>query len=233
MPPKPATKTGAAKAPAKAKPKAATKTATSSPATKSTPAKGGAASKTDTKKVEEDMAKMSIKKVLVPEEIGLKEVANLVLYLKGDVGDKCRESKRWLFIIDRNGNVHTFLKYRDVNMISVTSQLEFQTEPLRRALQGSLKYGKPHVIDISDIDQEKALDLIRRQYNEIYDGCWEDLLNMKITDEDNISKLFRPNDDRDLQNPLDYRIADFSFVVYSKTDPASYANDSFFPVIVN
>ena len=36
-----------------------------------------------------------IKKVLVPEEIGLKAIGGL-LTLTGDIGEKVKESKRWV-----------------------------------------------------------------------------------------------------------------------------------------
>ncbi|XP_060605937.1 IQ motif and ankyrin repeat domain-containing protein 1-like [Ruditapes philippinarum] len=231
-------------------PKAAAKGGASKPATKTTTktgaAKGGAsgtktaakgatskdASKTDVKKVEEEMAKVSIKKVLVPEEIGFKEVA-VLLNLSGDLGQKIKDSKRWTFMIDRNGNVHTFLKYRDVNMISVTSSLDFQKEPLRKALMGALRFGKPHIIDISDADQGKALDKAREIYNEIYDGLWDDLMDRSLLDFEKCGKLYQANDDQEYHNAFDYRVSDFQFMVYTTADPPSTAMDTFFPVYID
>ncbi|XP_045157531.1 IQ motif and ankyrin repeat domain-containing protein 1-like [Mercenaria mercenaria] len=234
MPPKPAAKGGAVKT--------ASKTPAKTGASKSgatgtkTGAKTGTASKgatkdADVKKVEEDMAKVAIKKILVPEQIGLKEVANLMT-LAGGVGQKIKESNRWLFMIDHNGNVHTFLKYRDVNMISVTSGLEFQKEPLRKALMGALRFGKPHIIDVSDTDQSKAMDMVRDTYNEIYKGLWDDIMDRSIMDFEKCGKLYQANDDSEYKNCYDYRVQDFQFMVYTNTDPPSSANDSFFPVVI-
>lgn len=233
MPPKPAAKGAATKGAAKTP----TKTGAAKGATGTkTGAKTGAASKDakkeDIKKAEEDMAKMTIKKVLVPEEITLKEAAGLIT-LVGDLGQKIKDSNRWTFMIDRNGNVHTFLKYRDVNMISVTSEHEFQREPLRVALMGALRYGKPHIIDVSVIDQSKALDIVRDKYNEIYPGLWNDLMDRSIMDFEKCGKLYQANDDVDYKNAYDYRVSDFKFMLYTNTDPPSTASESFFPVIIN
>jgi hypothetical protein len=44
------------------------------------------------------------------------------------------------------------------------------------------RFGKPHIIDISDADQGKALDKAREIYNEIYDGLWDDLMDRSLLD---------------------------------------------------
>ncbi|KAH3809220.1 IQ motif and ankyrin repeat domain-containing protein 1-like [Dreissena polymorpha] len=239
MPPKPAAaKTTPTKPATKAPTKAATDNKTPAKGVNATaPSKTGATTKAPssgaTKAGTAAKAAAPIKKVLVPEEIQLKEIAGVMNY-GGAVGEKLKQSGRWMLIIDRNGNCGTFLKYRDVNMIQVTSQAQFATEPMRKALMGSLKFGKPAVLDISDSDQEKIMDVASEKYNEIYPECWTDLMDHSIMKDDNKwGKLYQENDPDDYDNKYDYHADQFQFIVLTNLDPASTAMENFFPVIVN
>jgi len=42
-------------------------------------------------------------------------------------------------MVDRNGNAGTFLKYRDTNMMQASLPMDFDVEPLRKALLGALR----------------------------------------------------------------------------------------------
>ncbi|WAR23052.1 IQAK1-like protein [Mya arenaria] len=224
MPPK-TTKAATGKTPAKG-------------ATGKTPAKGAAkpaATKAPVKKEEpkKEEAKPA-KRTMEPKEVTLKAIANVVNCI-GEVGEEYKASGRCLLIVDHNGNVGTFLKYRDVNMIQATLAVDFQPEPLRKALIGSLKHGKPNILDVSDTDQEKILDVAQGKYEEIYPGCWQDMLDLSISqDENKWGKLYRANDDEEqYKNPYDYRAAEFKFVVLTNVDPPASALHDFFTVIVN
>lgn len=48
----------------------------------------------------------------------------------------------------------------------------------------NFSFGKPNVIDVSDIDPSKAIDTIRDKYNEIYSGLWNDIMDRSILEED-------------------------------------------------
>jgi len=238
MPPKapPKKTTVAAKGPAKSTP------AKGAPAAKggTAAAKGGAAKAPAAKGAAGGAAKAPekkeepkpVKKILVPEEVGLKEVANVV-YLKGDVGIKLSESKRWLFIIDRTDNVGTFLKYRDTNIIDAKNPVEFDPERIRLALMGSLKFGKPLVLIISDTDQEKIMGLIEEKINGISAGLYNALMDRSVMEPEKCNCMFRDSDEEQYRNPYDYRASDFQFVVLTNLDPASTVMGDFFPVIVN
>ena len=47
----------------------------------------------------------------------------------------------------------TFLKYRDTNYINAVDPTQMKPEVVRMALLGALRYGKPIVIDMMDLDR--------------------------------------------------------------------------------
>ena len=47
----------------------------------------------------------------------------------------------------------TFLKYRDTNYINAVDPTQMKPEVVRMALLGALRYGKPIVFDMMDLDR--------------------------------------------------------------------------------
>ncbi|XP_045157530.1 IQ motif and ankyrin repeat domain-containing protein 1-like [Mercenaria mercenaria] len=237
MPPKPAARGGAAKTvtktPAKSGASKSGATGTKTGAKTGGTASKGATKGTDIKKVEDEMAKVSIKQIVVPENIKLKDVAGLLTPDGSEgIGKKIKDSNKWPFLIDHTDgyNSQTFFKYRDVNMLSVFP--EFHKETLRKALMGALRFGKPLIIDVKQPDQSTVMDRVRDTCNDIYNGLWDDIMDRSILDFEKCGKLYQPSDDLEYKNSYDYRVSDFQFIVLTNVDPPSSAMDSFFPVTV-
>merc|ERR1711990_1050940 len=52
----------------------------------------------------------------------------------------------------------TFLRYRDTNFLSALNQNEMDSERIRLAILGGLRFGKPVVIDAEDCDLFSAIE---------------------------------------------------------------------------
>lgn len=226
MPPKKPATTGATKG-TSSKPAAKTGTAK---ATK--PAKPATASKDSEKKEE-----VKVKKVLPVETIGLKEIAKVLGYI-GDVGLKVQASKRWPFLMDRNGNVGTFLKYRDTNIIVATAPTDCQPETIRLSLMGALRFGKPHILFIEsseknpDVDVIKTLETVKAVYEQLSPGLYAEILDQSITSADKCSKLYRSSDEDEYREDYNYRTEGFRFVILTDKEPPTQAYEDFFPIII-
>lgn len=48
----------------------------------------------------------------------------------------------------------------------------------------SPRFGKMHVLDVCDTDQTKILEVAADKYNQMYPGCWNDLMDRSIMDEE-------------------------------------------------
>ncbi|KAL4842196.1 hypothetical protein H8958_002840, partial [Nasalis larvatus] len=80
---------------------------------------------------------------------------------------------RWPLVIDPSGQAATFLRYQDTNYVDTVNPEHLKPERLRLALLGALRYGKPLVFDLREVDlfpavqrqleveQERYLSLLR------------------------------------------------------------------------
>uniref|UniRef100_A0A2I3GVN0 Uncharacterized protein n=1 Tax=Nomascus leucogenys TaxID=61853 RepID=A0A2I3GVN0_NOMLE len=89
-----------------------------------------------------------------PEEApGLKcQVTELHEVLMKDVGSHIRADGRWPLVIDPSGQVATFLRYQDTNYVDMANPEHLRPERMRLALLGALRYGKPLVFDLREVD---------------------------------------------------------------------------------
>lgn len=224
MPPKKVATTGA-------KPAAkgtGTKTTAAKPAA-SKGATGGAKAPAKAEPKKEEAKPAVIKKVVNPVDIPLKQIAALVAY-SGETGEEYKASGRWLFVIDRAGNAGTFLKYRDVNYVQIGGPVEVSPETLRMALLGSLRFGKPTILDISETDQEKIMDLVKTRHNEIKAGTWENIQDRSIFEEDKYKALVRTTDSSEYHDTYSFRTQDYQLIILTNTDPPSSVMEDYFPV---
>lgn len=229
MPPKPAPKKTATSTAKPAAKGTGTKTTAAKPGA-SKGAAGGASkapAKTEPKKEEEKPA--VIKKVIHPTDVPLKQIAGIIAY-GGDEGEAYKASGKWLFVIDRSGNVGTFLKYRDVNYVQFGGPVETSPETLRMALLGSLRFGKPTVIDICDTDQEKIMDLVKSRHDEIKADTWKNIHDRSIFQEDKYKALVRTTDTPEYHDTYSYRADNYQLIILTNTDPPSSVMEDYFPI---
>ncbi|XP_077666457.1 IQ motif and ankyrin repeat domain-containing protein 1 [Eretmochelys imbricata] len=98
---------------------------------------------------------------------GLKcSVQELDDVLLKDVGGKIHSDGRWPLIIDPSGQAATFLRYRDTNYLNTLNPNDTNMETIRLALLGALRYGKPVVFDMMEVNM---FDAVKRQLERIED----------------------------------------------------------------
>ncbi|XP_044859342.1 IQ motif and ankyrin repeat domain-containing protein 1 isoform X6 [Mauremys mutica] len=109
---------------------------------------------------------------------GLKcSVPELDDVLLKDVGGKIHSDGRWPLIIDPSGQAATFLRYRDTNYLNTLNPNDMNMETIRLALLGALRYGKPVVFDMMEVNM---FDAVKRQLEGIESGLAEAILSKQI-----------------------------------------------------
>ncbi|XP_077656869.1 IQ motif and ankyrin repeat domain-containing protein 1 [Urocitellus parryii] len=102
------------------------------------------------------MARLELREQTQEEEEeapGLKcQVTDLHDVLMKDVGDRIRADGRWPLVIDPSGQAATFLRYQDTNYVDAVNPEHLRPERIRLALLGALRYGKPLVFDLREVD---------------------------------------------------------------------------------
>ncbi|XP_039701976.1 IQ motif and ankyrin repeat domain-containing protein 1 isoform X2 [Pteropus medius] len=126
------------------------------------------------------------------EAPGLKcQVTELHDVLMKDVGDRIRADGRWPLVIDPSGQAATFLRYQDTNYVDTVNPDHLRLERIRLALLGALRYGKPLVFDLREVDM---FPVVQRQLEAVQPGLAEELLSRRLLDGDRYQSLLRPND---------------------------------------
>ena len=72
----------------------------------------------------------------------------------------------------------TFLRYRDVNYLSVLNSNEMEPERIRKAILGGLRFGKPVVFDTEDANM---FDQVQQFINRVEPDLFKNILNATIT----------------------------------------------------
>eukprot|EP01062_Namystynia_karyoxenos_P063823 TRINITY_DN5660_c3_g1_i1.p1 TRINITY_DN5660_c3_g1~~TRINITY_DN5660_c3_g1_i1.p1 ORF type:complete len:553 (+),score=243.14 TRINITY_DN5660_c3_g1_i1:116-1774(+) len=119
-----------------------------------------------------------------------------------DVGGKIAAEGKWPFVIDYSGQARIFLQYRDTNYVNAINGHHMEPEMLRKALLGAIRYGKPMVVDLMDVD---ILDRVKEQFNKVEAGLWEKILTRQITKNEGFKSLIKEEDG------ADYRPQNFPF----------------------
>ncbi|OWF36299.1 uncharacterized protein LOC110441856 [Mizuhopecten yessoensis] len=205
MPPKksPATKTAAKPATKTAGGAKSTGGAKGAGAAKGT---GGAKAPPQAKPTEEPPKPKALPEI----EMGVKSIPEFLLE---DVGEVIKKSPRWPYIVNPSGVLSTFVKYRNINVLRVMDQHEMEAEMIRKGLLGALRYGKPFLIDMEDND---LFTPMTEFLDRVIPGLTDMLLTKKITEEENIDKLIRKNDDEDYQRSITYQTDNFRFAILTK-----------------
>ncbi|XP_043923407.1 IQ motif and ankyrin repeat domain-containing protein 1 [Protopterus annectens] len=149
-----------------------------------------------------------------------------------DAGKKIQEEKRWPVIIDPSGMAATFLRYRDTNYLDTLNPHDMQTESIRLALLGSIRYGKPLVFDMMEVNM---LDVIKTRFDEIQNGLLDELLDKKLIKNERYLSLLRPTDSPEYSRNqfMETRMEKFKLFVLTKLqNPPESLLNSFYPIEV-
>ena len=94
-------------------------------------------------------------------------------------------------MLDTTGKIGVFLRYRDVNYVDCAHPANTKPGPLRKAIMGSLRWGKPVVFDLRDVPGSLLTHL-----KECVAGCcpgfpdlWARLMDRSIKDPEHFMKL--------------------------------------------
>ncbi|KAJ7338290.1 hypothetical protein JRQ81_011063 [Phrynocephalus forsythii] len=108
-----------------------------------------------------------------------------------DVGGRIQADGRWPVIIDPSGQAAVFLRYRDTNYLSTVNPSDMAVETIRLALLGALRYGKPLVFDMLEINM---FDTVKKQLDRLEPGLADVVLSRKILEQDRYLSLVKPTD---------------------------------------
>nr|XP_060467543.1 LOW QUALITY PROTEIN: IQ motif and ankyrin repeat domain-containing protein 1 [Panthera onca] len=123
---------------------------------------------------------------------GLKcQVTELHDVLMKDVGDRIRADGRWPLVIDPSGQAATFLRYQDTNYVDAVNPDHLRPERIRLALLGALRFGKPLVFDLCDVD---LFPTVRQQLEAVQPGLAQELLGRGLLERERYLSLVRPAD---------------------------------------
>lgn len=135
--------------------------------------------------------------------------------LMRDVGNRIKDSGKWPMLIDPTGQATTFLRYRDTNYICALNPQQMQPEVVRLALLGSIRFGKPMVVDMLEVDMYQSLENV---FNEILPNLLPDIMSKEIMKEERYMELVKPEDGDSYQKSKfqHHRADKFMFVLVTK-----------------
>lgn len=133
---------------------------------------------------DDDEAELDDEKIM---KINIKELDDLVLR---DISGALKKSDKWPIIIDQNDQASTFLRYRDTNYVNCLDMKSMEKEKFRIALLGSIRYGKPFVIDLMQYEQE-LLDVVKSTCDQIDDKLFDDIFSKELINDEKFVRLIR------------------------------------------
>ncbi|KAK2095189.1 IQ motif and ankyrin repeat domain-containing protein 1 [Saguinus oedipus] len=98
---------------------------------------------------------------------------------------------RWPLVIDPSGQAATFLRYQDTNYVDTVNPEHLRPERMRLALLGALRYGKPLVFDLREVDLFPA---VQQQLEAVQPGLAQALLSRGLLEQERYLSLLRPTD---------------------------------------
>ncbi|BFZ16284.1 hypothetical protein BsWGS_19323 [Bradybaena similaris] len=132
-----------------------------------------------------------------------------------DAGNKIADSGKWPFLIDPSGQATTFLRYRDTNYVNALRPADMESNNVRMCLLGALRYGKPFVLDMMEVD---IFETCTDRFDEIIKGLMGSIIDKSILQEDKYIKLIKeldgPEYDKSKFNGL--RIGNFKFILVTQ-----------------
>eukprot|EP00759_Apiculatamorpha_spiralis_P040908 PhF_6_TR39669/c0_g1_i2/m.58897 len=123
-------------------------------------------------------------------EIPLRQVAEVVLRDSERHLAKC--PSKWPLVIDPSGSCEVFFRYRDTNVIDTFQPSNMEADKIRVAILGSLRYGKPLIVNLHDVPM---LDAIQTACARVDKDLWTNLLNKNIKQKEVFMKLVKQPQD--------------------------------------
>ncbi|KAK6188445.1 hypothetical protein SNE40_004616 [Patella caerulea] len=139
--------------------------------------------------------------------------------LMRDVGNKIKDSGKWPFIIDTSGQAAIFLRYRDTNMLNALRPVDMEPETIRMALLGAIRFGKPFIIDMMEVDM---FDVCVDRFDEIQKGLMDALLDKSLLEGEKFMSLTKETDGAEYQPTRHFMVDNFKFFFITSN---SYPND--------
>jgi len=128
--------------------------------------------------------------------------------LMKDRTGRIKKSRKCPLLMDVTDRSATFLKYRDTNYINALDPVQMQPATVRIALLGALRYGKPIVFDMMELDRHGAVEATLEA---IRPNLFQDLLDLSLLrDDSKIENLIKEEDGEQ------YRISKFTQDAFDK-----------------
>ncbi|XP_038057006.1 IQ motif and ankyrin repeat domain-containing protein 1-like isoform X2 [Patiria miniata] len=163
-------------------------------------------------------------------EVGVKaNIKELHDVLMRDVGDKIKNDGRWPLIIDPSGRASTFLRYQDINLINALNPNHMQPEVIRMAVLGAIRYGKPLVLDMLEVDM---FETCTERFDEVHPGFMEDIMSKELIKNEKYVYLIKDSDGPEYSknNFNDHRTKHFLFVIVTKIEPLDSLLERAYPI---
>lgn len=163
-------------------------------------------------------------------KVTMKELDDVLMR---DVGNRIKDSGKWPLIIDTHGQAATFLRYRDTNYICTLSPHQMEPEIIRLAVIGSIRYGKPLVIDMMEVDMFHA---VGKRFDDVTEGLLDSMMDKSIMQEEKYIKLIKPTDPPDYSKDrfIDSRTANFRLFIITKNPfPPEDLMDQTYPIRIH
>ena len=161
---------------------------------------------------DEKMLKINIKEF---DDMILRDLTNIVK----------NSSDKWPLIIDQNEQASTFLRYRDTNYVNCLDIQAMQPDKLRLAIIGSIRYGKPFVVDLMQYDKE-LFETFKSSCSQIDANLFDELCTKTLMDKERFLRLANVEKDGkeyEIQHFNSIRMKNFK-VIFLTSNP--YPNDS-------
>ncbi|KAI0224678.1 putative IQ motif and ankyrin repeat domain-containing protein [Lamellibrachia satsuma] len=111
------------------------------------------------------------------------------------------------------GQSTTFLRYQDVNFLDAVRTETMEPEKIRRSLLGAVRYGKPLVLDMSDVNMYKTLSM---RFDEIQKGLLQSIMDKSFIEQELYLQLVKPEDGDDYDKYMFNDVNKFKFIILSQ-----------------
>ncbi|XP_071807238.1 IQ motif and ankyrin repeat domain-containing protein 1-like [Asterias amurensis] len=165
-------------------------------------------------------------------EVGVRaNIKELHDVLMRDVGDKIKNDGRWPLLIDPSGRASTFLRYQDTNFINSLNPNNMEPEVIRMAVLGSIRFGKPLVLDMLEVDM---FETCSDRFDKVHKGFMQDIMTKEIIKNEKYAYLIKDSDGPQYRKNsfIDSRTEHFLFVIVTKIEPSDYLLENMYPIRV-